>query len=36
MMSIKVCKEELTWAIDKQFQAIINIMLFKTIIPLNN
>ena len=33
MMSIKVFKEELTLATDKQFQAIINIMLLKTIIP---
>ena len=27
-------KEELAWAIDKQFQFISNVMLLKTVIPL--
>ena len=31
---IEVFKKELAWAIDKRLQLIINIMLFKTVIPL--
>ena len=27
-------KEELSWAIDKRLQLIINTMLFKTVIPV--
>ena len=30
----RLLKEELAWAIDKQFWLIINTMLFKTVIPL--
>ena len=36
-MNIRVLrrlKEELAWAIDKWLRLIINIMLFKTVIPL--
>ena len=29
-------KEELAWAVDKQFQVTINKILFKTVIPLRN
>ena len=29
-------KEELAWAIDKQFQVISNVLLFKTVISLRN
>ena len=29
-------KEELSWAIDKQFRLIINTLLFKTVIPVRN
>ena len=41
MAYVKVCvsrhiKEELAWAIDKQFQVISNKMLFKTVTPLRN
>ena len=35
-MHIEACKEELTWAVDKWLQVIINIMLFKTVIALRN
>ena len=33
---LKQLKEELAWAIDKQFQVISNTMLFKTVVSLRN
>ena len=32
--TLRHLKEELSWAIDKQLQLIINAMLFNTVIPL--